>query len=225
MAKVPRRTTIDRRKLRRALRKLGDEHIFYLLDEAIELLPPIKLADLIGRYVDVEQLRPGPAKNETLLDEVRAFDAASRAGSYYDRFDVNSTNRATKSIGTRAFIADCRRLLERCVREARDGDALEVRDAMTLILDLLRHIDECHDDVVFFADEGGSWQVGIDSMRVFSALFLCFSRTSGPDEYARRVIDSVSTLEDPERERLLATARRIGSRAHRQALRSPLLHR
>ncbi len=34
---------IDRAKLRAALRKLGDEYAFYMLDEAIELLPPAKL--------------------------------------------------------------------------------------------------------------------------------------------------------------------------------------
>ena len=34
---------IDRDKLRDAVRKLGDEYVFYMLDDAIELLPEGKL--------------------------------------------------------------------------------------------------------------------------------------------------------------------------------------
>ncbi len=33
------RPQIDRNKLRAAIRKLGDEYVFYMLDEAIDLLP------------------------------------------------------------------------------------------------------------------------------------------------------------------------------------------
>lgn len=95
-----RESTIDRDKVRSALRRLGDEYIFHMLDEAIELLPPIKLAKLVGGYLDVKQLRPDSHDNKTLLEEVRAFDAASRAGKYYESFDVNSKNYTTKSIGS-----------------------------------------------------------------------------------------------------------------------------
>ena len=34
---------IDLDKLRAAVRKLGNEYVFYMLDDAIELLPPAKL--------------------------------------------------------------------------------------------------------------------------------------------------------------------------------------
>ena len=34
---------IDRDKLRAAVRKLGNDYVFSMLDEAIELLPPAKL--------------------------------------------------------------------------------------------------------------------------------------------------------------------------------------
>jgi len=46
---------IDREKLRARLRLMGDEHVFYMLDEAIDLLPPAKLAKLVARYMDVKQ--------------------------------------------------------------------------------------------------------------------------------------------------------------------------
>ena len=46
---VARALDIDREKLRAALRKLGDEYVFYMLDEAIELLPPAKLLRRNGK--------------------------------------------------------------------------------------------------------------------------------------------------------------------------------
>ena len=74
-------SAIDRDKLRTALRRLGDESIFYMLDDAIDLLPPAKLAKLVSRYLDVKQLRPDAPGKRHLLTEVRAFDTASRAGT------------------------------------------------------------------------------------------------------------------------------------------------
>src|SRR5262249_24272214 len=38
-------------------------------------------------------------------------------------------------------------------------------------------IDEGHDDIVFFADEGGSWQVGIYWRKVFPPWFRCLSNS------------------------------------------------
>src|SRR5690242_8709273 len=83
---------IDRDKLRARLRKLGDESAFYMLDEAIELLPPAQLAKLVSRYIDVMELQsaPGAASVErALLADTQAFDARSRAGHYYESFNVN----------------------------------------------------------------------------------------------------------------------------------------
>ncbi len=38
---------IDRDKLRAAVRRLGDQYAFYILDEAIDLLPQTKLKKLV----------------------------------------------------------------------------------------------------------------------------------------------------------------------------------
>jgi hypothetical protein len=209
---------IDRDKLRAALRRLGNEYVFYMLDQAIDLLPPARLVKLVSRYLDVKQLRPDTAENKSLLDEVRAFDAASRAGKYYECFNVNSKNCMEKSTGTRAFIADCNRLLDRCVARAPKGDAAEVQEAIELVLSLLRYIDECHDDVIFFADEAGSWQVGVNWARVLPAWMACLSRTKEPDEYARRVVEVVDEFDQYNREKHLAAAQRLGTAAQRKAL-------
>jgi hypothetical protein len=81
-----------------------------------------------------------------------------------------------KSPGTRAWIAECRRLLDRCVAQAKKGDPSQVRKAFEIILGLLDHVDECLDDVIFFADDGGSCQVGIDWENVLPAWFRLSSR-------------------------------------------------
>jgi hypothetical protein len=212
-------SAIDRDKLRAAVRRLGDEYVFYMLDDAIDLLPPAKLAKLVSGYLDVKQLRPDAPGKKNLLADVRAFDAASRSGKYYESFNVNSKNFMDKSTGTRAFIADCNRLLDRCVTQASKGDADEIREAIEIILGLLRYIDECNDDVIFFADEAGSWQVGVDWAKVLPALFSCLSRTTEPEDYARRVVDVVDEFDRHDRGKHMAAARRLGNASQRKALR------
>ena len=122
------------------------------------------------------------------------------------------------SPGTRSFIADCRRLLDRCAAQAAKGDPVETRASLELIFRLLHHIDECHDDVVFFADEGGAWQVGADWAKVFPAWFRCLSQSAEPEEFARLVVEMVDEFEGHDRERHIAAARKLGTAAQRRAL-------
>ncbi len=155
-----------------------------MLDEAIELLPSTKLYVLAQKYLDLKRLRPD-TKNATkrnLLADVKTFERASLAGEYYDSFDVNSKNFMEKSRGTTNWIAECRRLLDRCVTHAQTGDPARVCQAFGIIFGLLGRLDEGRDDVVFFTDEGGAWQVGVDWNRCFRR----GSRSSG-DNGARRV--------------------------------------
>jgi hypothetical protein len=100
--------------------------------------------------------------NITLSADVRAFQKASLAGKYYQAFAVNSKNYREKSVGRLAWIADCLRLLERCLAQSKKEDPKTVCQAFEIIFSLLSKIDEDNDDILFFADEGGSWQVGVD---------------------------------------------------------------
>lgn len=70
---------IDRDKLRTALRRLRNEEIYYILGEALEMLPPSKLQKLIKGYFDLSQLRPEAHRPKNLLEEVKAFEQASPA--------------------------------------------------------------------------------------------------------------------------------------------------
>lgn len=66
---------IDRNKLRAAIRKLGDEYVFYMLDDAIDLLPPAKLHKIVRKYLDLKRLRPDSENvmKASLLADVKAF--------------------------------------------------------------------------------------------------------------------------------------------------------
>lgn len=205
-------------KLRAAVRRLGDEYVFYMLYEAIELLPQAKLLKLVKRYIDPSDLEPDGKDRGNLLSAVKAFEKASLTAEYYESFNVNSKNCTEKSTGTRAWIADCHRLLDCCMTQAKKGDPADVRQAFETIFGLLDHIDECLDDVIFFADEAGSWQVGVDWNKVLPSWFRVLSATAGPEEYAERITVLLEHHYDSESENMLTVARRKGTPQQRKAL-------
>jgi hypothetical protein len=209
---------IDRGKLRAAIRKLGDESVFYMLDEALDLLPQSKLLKLVKRYVDPSKLQPHGDGQGNLLSDVKAFEKASLAGEYYESFAVNSKNFMEKSPGTRAWIAECHRLLDRCVAHGKKGHPFEVRRAFDIIFGLLDRIDECLDDVIFFADEAGSWQVGIEWEKALPAWFRALSTTAAPEEYAGRITALLKHHYAYGSAKMLAIARKIATPEQRQAL-------
>ncbi len=217
---MPPPPTIDREKLRAWVRRLGDEYAFYLLDEAIEVLTQEQLAQVTAKYVRPEDLRPDAVAQpaSTLIDDVRAFDARARAGAYYEAFNVNSRNCTQKSGGTRAFIADFGRVLDRCVAASDQQDRAAMADAFGVLFDLLRHIDECCDDVVFFADEAGSWQIPVHWPEVFPAWFRCLATVAPPDEYAARVVVTVENFEHYNWDRNIEAALAVASPEQRAAL-------
>jgi hypothetical protein len=53
---------------------------------------------------------------------------------------------------------------------------------MDILFGLLNHIDKGRDDVIFFEDEGGAWQVGVDWARVLPVWFKVLAATAGPEE-------------------------------------------
>jgi hypothetical protein len=211
---------IDRDKLRAAVRKLGHEYVFYMLDDAIDLLPPAKLHQIAKKYLDIKSLRlDSQIKTKAnLLVAVKAFDKASRAGEYYESFMVNSKNHMEQSTGTTAWIAEYRRLLDRCVTEEKKGNAADVREAFDILFGLLDYIDECNDDVIFFADEGGAWQVGVDWDRVLPPWFRVLSATVSPGEYAELITALLEHHYNYGRDKMLAVARKTATPEQRKAL-------
>jgi hypothetical protein len=87
---------------------MGIEYVFYILHDAMALLPESTLCKLIRPYIKLDELRPDDAAEESLLAEVQDFRRASLAHEYYESFDVNWKNSDKLSLGTVAWIAECR---------------------------------------------------------------------------------------------------------------------
>lgn len=187
-------------------------------ERAAGLVPRAKLKVLLGDRVRFEDLMGNESDRPSLLGEVRKFHAAALRGDYYQSFDVNSRSFREKSKGTETFIAEFDRLLRDCTRAAARDPRAPAREAFELLFGLLHHIDECHDDVIFFGDEAGSWQVGVDWSSVLPGYSRCLADGTSPEEYARGVDRAISSFADHERPRHLATARSVASAEQRAAL-------
>ena len=221
MARQP--IEIDRDKLRAVIRKLGNEYVFYMLDDAIDLLPPVKLHKIVRKYLDLKRLRPDSVKatKSSLRADLKAFEKASLAGEYYESFNVNSKNFMEKSKGTAGWIAKCRRLLDRCVEQvktAKSADPAEVCQAFDIIFGLLDRIDECREDIIFFADEAGAWQVGVNWDKVLPAWFKVLSATAAPEEYAGRITALLEHHYNHGRDKMLAIASKTATPEQREVL-------
>ena len=156
----------------------------------------------------------------SLLDEVRTFHDACLRGVYYDSFDVNSKNYMRTSEGTNAFMAEFERLIEKCIRASAKGPPSTAREAFELLFALLRRLDRDPDSVVFFADEGGSWQVGVDWRAALPAYFRCLADGTPAEQFVREVDRAIADFADYDRPKHLATARRVANAEQRVALRS-----
>ena len=214
------RRVIDPEKLRVALRRLSRGDLLAIAERATELVPRAKLRALVGDFVQLDELAESKSGAAPLREEVRAFHEASLRGDHYESFAVNSKNFMQKSEGTEEFIAEFDRLVGKCVRASEKTPGPPLREAFEFLFGLLRHIDEGHDDVVFFADEGGSWQLGVDWRAALPAYFRCLADSASPEDFAREVDRAIKDFAEYERPRHLTAARRVASTEQRAALRA-----
>lgn len=212
------RRAIDLERLNVALRRLSRDNLLVIAERATELVPRAKLRALVGDSVRLDDLAERKSGAAPLLNEVRKFHAASMRGDHFESFAVNSTNFMQESEGTEEFIADFDRLLGKCVRASEKTPGPPLREAFELLFGLLRHIDEGHDDVIFFADEGGSWQVGVNWRAALPAYFQCLAQSASPEDFAREVDRAIKDFAEYERPRHLTAARRVAGAEQKKAL-------
>jgi hypothetical protein len=212
--------TINLDKLRACLRTVRDQDLFSRLDNALERLSPRDLEQVVRPYVQLEQIRQdGLAVEEVgLLARVRAFAEATCTGEYYEPFDVNSKTYTKLSRGTLAWISTFLRLLDRCVAAAGKVDRSEVLEAMSILFDLLEQLDRCGEEVLFFADEGGSWLVGVDWKQVLAAWLRVLAEATNPERFAAAVLERHRRLPSYERRGLLVLARELATPIQAAAL-------
>jgi len=212
------RQKLDVEKLSKALRRLRKQELLDLLDDALEMLPQSKVEALVEDYVDLDKLRPSRLLQGQLLAEVKRFEMSSLAGDYYESFNVNSKNYMDKSEGTESWIDECHRLLNLCEIHAESGDPAEECEALEIVFSLVRSLDEEPDEIIFFADEAGAWQVCVDWRKVLPVWFRCLSATTEPEEYARRVVEVVDRHDSFDRSKHFTAARKAGTPAQAKAL-------
>ncbi|MDH3209009.1 MAG: hypothetical protein OEL91_01270 [Burkholderiaceae bacterium] len=208
----------DLTALRRLLGTLSRDELLIVAERALEMVPNAELPSLLGNLVQVEGSVEAPPRASTLLEEARVFHAISMSGGFYDSFDVNARNCTQQSGGTGAFTAKFDRLIARCVREADNRPHQTVCEALEILFGLLRHIDEGRDDVIFFADEGGSWNLGVDWPRALPAYFRCLAETTTAEEFTRTVDQVITDFVEHDRGRYLSEAWRVATAAQQASL-------
>lgn len=209
---------IDRNKLRAEARKLDGAGLRVWLDRAIDMLPDEAFPEFITDYVHLRDVLADEIARPGLLHTVRQFHQDSMGGDYYQDFKVNSRNYMEKSRGTQTFIAEHSRLIDACLRAEQNGELETAAEGLGLLIDLMREIDRCEDDIIFFADEAGSWQVGVPWDRVLPAWFRSLSPSTKPYRWAKTVVDALNDFAGYQMKGILKAARQAGAAEQRVAL-------
>lgn len=228
---------IDSNTLRTELRALPRGSLLLIAERAVGLVTEDQLGALLGDIVQVN-VAPTDATPDasatvagpSLLDEVRSFNDVAMAGEFYEHVETNGGGRREQSRGTDAFVAEFDRLIRRCV--SAPGVGIEpgvrvsfergVRDSFELLFALLRHIDEGQDNMLFFADEGSSLDVGVNWRVVLPAYLKCLAETetSSPAEFARAVDEVIAEFGEYDRPHYLDAARAVANDSQRIAMTS-----
>lgn len=210
----------DQTKLRTELRGLRRCDLLIIAERAAELVPKDNLGPLLGDFMHVDVLVAPATRPAPLIEEIQQFYDESCDGKYFEHFQVNARNYMKRSRCTDAFVAQFDRSIRQCVQAVGHQPGTSVREAFEILFRLLRRIDEAPDDVVFFADEAGSWQVGINWRVVIPAYFRCLVELVSPEEFANTIDQIIRAFAEHERSLHLRTAYQVASAAQQVALRA-----
>lgn len=98
----------------------------------------------------------------------------------------------------------------------------EILQAFEILFSLLRHIDEGNDDVLFFADEGGAWSLGVDWSRALPAYFRCLAQFASAEDFARGANRVIADFAEHDRGRYMAHAWNVATTEQRASLDVPI---
>ena len=212
------RRTIDRDKVRVEARKLDGTGLRIWLDRAIDRLSDDAIAEVFDGYVHLNAVLADEGIKPSLLASIQRFFQDSIAGHYYEDFLVNSHNFMDTSGGTQVFIAEHSRLVDACLRAEAAGDLETAGKGLGVLIDLMREVDRGTHDIVFFADEAGSWQVGVAWQRVLPCWFRSLTPCLEPTVWAKTVADSIKKFARGQVDSILATTYASASPEQREAL-------
>lgn len=207
---------MNRKAIRDMLTKVGDSYRLELLYRAIDRLPEEQLVDVFGelmRYCDQDELA-GPTPD--VFEEVEQFVEESKRGVYYD--DPDSLPFGTHSDGTNRWIAECCRLLGLLVESSDEDPTQKVAEAFDSIFGLLRKINRGDDIIVFFADEGGAWQVGVEWDSVVPAWSQRLAVLEAPETCANKTLKLIDEFASYHRDTLVQSATEVLPNEHARVL-------
>lgn len=158
-----------------------------LLVRALGQVPCAHLEQVLGNHFrpgDVGAPRSEPPSG--IRGDVEKLCALAGMGHFYEEVPCRGRE---QSSGTHEFTARVNVALARCVAERETTPAMDLRAAIEMLMNLMRRIDECQDEIVHFTDEVGSWQVGAAWDQILPVYFDCLRRTASEEEY-RGAVDS-----------------------------------
>lgn len=202
---------IDHAQLRDHIRLMERDALLVFVERALEVLPSDALERVFDGYLHLSTFETDN-QPPSLLEQIRCFSAAALAGRYYEAFAVTSQNFTAFSGGTQNFLAEFDRLERRLLLESFALPPALAREAFELLLAPLRRIDEGMDDVLFFAEEAGSWQVPVSWGHVLPAYFAVLAGTATPADFATSVDRVIEEFAPHSREKWFAVARRCATR-------------
>jgi hypothetical protein len=125
-------------------------------DDAISLLSQAQLIQLITPYANPEQFVAQITAPQSLIAELLVFENASLTGEYYEEISLAAKGQYENSRGTLGWIADFRRLLDRCVAESNTTNSCDTCRAFEILFALLDRLDDGTAEEILFVEEGGS---------------------------------------------------------------------
>jgi hypothetical protein len=174
---------IDEERLWWTMQGLDRDALMVLFARALAEVPVVRLERVFRDYVRPGQIGASKEQAEQgLLANVEKFYGLARRGHFYEEIPYRGSQ---QSRGTELFVARCNALFDRSVALSGSGEPAEVRAAIEMLMDLMRRIDE--EDIVYFTDEAGAWQVHVLWDRVLPAYFVCLARTATRSEYQAAV--------------------------------------
>lgn len=190
-------THVNHDKVWAVIRHVPREGLLLLLSRGVKYLPVSALEAVFGQHAHPHQVGDVEEPETTaLLEQVRDFVESALRGDFYQDFFVNSRNSTDKAAKTQEFGARLDLIFDRLIAEANRTVATEICTAYELLLTLLREIDKFDRDIVFFADEGGTWQLSIDWKRVLPPYFRCLAEIHDWQEFECRALAAIDEFVD-----------------------------
>ena len=92
-----------------------------------------------------------------------------------------------QSPGTERFVAQFGELIRDCTDQRASVSPRDTIAAIKKLLDLMRRIDGTAEEVVFFTDEAGLWQLGVKWSTLLPVYFRCLGEALSLNDYATRI--------------------------------------